>query len=137
GYPAAGRAGLPPPAEAAGYDGGAEYDGGPAPADAAPAAPRAHASSADSLTADFLLPGRHAPPEGGWRRVVYRASGGLVRARQSASERRREELVMRACTPVARGHYRVAVLSLKGGVGKTTTTMGLGATLASLRGDRV
>jgi MinD-like ATPase involved in chromosome partitioning or flagellar assembly len=31
----------------------------------------------------------------------------------------------------------VAVLSLKGGVGKTTTTVGLGATLASLRGDRV
>jgi MinD-like ATPase involved in chromosome partitioning or flagellar assembly len=29
------------------------------------------------------------------------------------------------------------VLSLKGGVGKTTVTVGLGATLASLRGDRV
>jgi MinD-like ATPase involved in chromosome partitioning or flagellar assembly len=29
------------------------------------------------------------------------------------------------------------VLSLKGGVGKTTTVMGLGSTLASLRGDRV
>jgi MinD-like ATPase involved in chromosome partitioning or flagellar assembly len=28
-------------------------------------------------------------------------------------------------------------MSLKGGVGKTTTTVGLGATLASLRGDRV
>src|SRR6185437_12602219 len=39
--------------------------------------------------------------------------------------------------PVAGGHHRVAVLSLKGGVGKTTTTVGLGATLASLRGDRV
>jgi MinD-like ATPase involved in chromosome partitioning or flagellar assembly len=50
---------------------------------------------------------------------------------------RRRELVARACTPVAAGHYRVAVLSLKGGVGKTTTVMGLGSTLASLRGDRV
>ena len=29
------------------------------------------------------------------------------------------------------------MLSLKGGVGKTTTTVGLGATLATLRGDRV
>jgi MinD-like ATPase involved in chromosome partitioning or flagellar assembly len=28
-------------------------------------------------------------------------------------------------------------MSLKGGVGKTTTTMGLGSTLASLRGDRI
>ena len=44
---------------------------------------------------------------------------------------------MRARTPVAGGHHRVAVLSLKGGVGKTTTTVGLGATLASLRGDRI
>jgi MinD-like ATPase involved in chromosome partitioning or flagellar assembly len=50
---------------------------------------------------------------------------------------RRRELVARACTPVTGGHYRVAVLSLKGGVGKTTTVMGLGSTLASLRGDRV
>jgi MinD-like ATPase involved in chromosome partitioning or flagellar assembly len=60
-----------------------------------------------------------------------------VRAPQSAAERRREELVIRANTPVAGGHHRVAVLSLKGGVGKTTTTVGLGATLAALRGDRV
>ena len=36
-----------------------------------------------------------------------------------------------------RGDYRIAVLSLKGGVGKTTTTVGLGATFASVRGDRV
>ncbi len=31
----------------------------------------------------------------------------------------------------------MAVLGLKGGVGKTTTTVGLGATLAQIRGDRV
>jgi MinD-like ATPase involved in chromosome partitioning or flagellar assembly len=35
------------------------------------------------------------------------------------------------------GDYRIAVLSLKGGVGKTTTTIGLGSTFASLRGDCV
>ncbi len=50
---------------------------------------------------------------------------------------RRRELIARARTPVAGGHHRVAVMSLKGGVGKTTTTVGLGALLASLRGDRV
>jgi MinD-like ATPase involved in chromosome partitioning or flagellar assembly len=50
---------------------------------------------------------------------------------------RRRDLVARIRTPVAGGHYRVAVLSLKGGVGKTTAAVGLGATLASLRGDRV
>jgi MinD-like ATPase involved in chromosome partitioning or flagellar assembly len=50
---------------------------------------------------------------------------------------RRRELIGRVRAPVAGGHYRVAVLSLKGGVGKTTATVGLGSTLASLRGDRV
>lgn len=54
-----------------------------------------------------------------------------------ASERRRRELITRVRTPVAGGHHRVVVLSLKGGVGKTTTTVGLGSALASLRGDRV
>ena len=96
-----------------------------------------HAETADSLTADLLLPGRHAAPPSGWRRAIYQVTGGLVRPPLSAAEMRRRELVARACTPVAGGHYRVAVLSLKGGVGKTTTVMGLGSTLASLRGDRV
>ncbi|XHM68541.1 AAA family ATPase [Streptomyces nigra] len=33
--------------------------------------------------------------------------------------------------------YRIAVISLKGGVGKTTTTMSLGATLATERQDKI
>jgi MinD-like ATPase involved in chromosome partitioning or flagellar assembly len=36
-----------------------------------------------------------------------------------------------------RGSNRIAVVSLKGGIGKTTTTACLGLTLASYRGDRV
>lgn len=47
-----------------------------------------------------------------------------------------EELVRLVRTP-ARGDYRIAVLSLKGGVGKTTTTVALGSTFAAVRGDRV
>jgi MinD-like ATPase involved in chromosome partitioning or flagellar assembly len=93
--------------------------------------------TADSLTTDLLLPGRHKVPAGGWRRAVFTVTGGLVRMPESAADRRRRELIARARTPVAGGHHRVAVVSLKGGVGKTTTTVGLGATLASLRGDRV
>jgi MinD-like ATPase involved in chromosome partitioning or flagellar assembly len=98
---------------------------------------RQRAETADSLTADLLLPGRHTAPPAGWRRMVYRATGGLIHPQQSAAVRHRRELITRACTPVATGHHRVAVLSLKGGVGKTTTVMGLGSMLSSLRGDRV
>jgi MinD-like ATPase involved in chromosome partitioning or flagellar assembly len=93
--------------------------------------------TADSLTAEALLHGKRPAPASGWRRTVFRATGGLVRVGESASSQRRRELIWRARTPVAGGHHRVAVMSLKGGVGKTTTTVGLGATLATLRGDRV
>jgi MinD-like ATPase involved in chromosome partitioning or flagellar assembly len=93
--------------------------------------------TSEVLTSDLLLPGKRATPDGGWRRTVYRATGGLVRVGESPASKRRRDLVSRVRTPVAGGHRRVAVLSLKGGVGKTTATVGLGATLASLRGDRV
>jgi MinD-like ATPase involved in chromosome partitioning or flagellar assembly len=93
--------------------------------------------TAESLTSEALLHGKRAAPGSGWRRTIFKATGGLVRVGESASEQRRRELIWRVRTPVAGGHHRVAVMSLKGGVGKTTTTVGLGATLATLRGDRV
>jgi MinD-like ATPase involved in chromosome partitioning or flagellar assembly len=108
-----------------------------APAPAPAPAPDAQRHTADTLTSDLLLPGKRASPDGGWRRTVYRATGGLIRVGESAASVYRRDLISRVRAPVAGGHYRVAVLSLKGGVGKTTVTVGLGSTLASLRGDRV
>jgi MinD-like ATPase involved in chromosome partitioning or flagellar assembly len=93
--------------------------------------------TADSLTAEFLLHGKRPVPGSGWRRTLYRATGGLLRVGESATDMHRRDLVNRVKTPVVGGHHRVAVLSLKGGVGKTTTVAGLGATLATFRGDRV
>ncbi|MBF6171384.1 AAA family ATPase [Nocardia blacklockiae] len=75
-------------------------------------------------------------PGSGWRRAVHHMSGGAINPGMSAEERRLQELVARIRQPV-RGDYRIAVLSLKGGVGKTTTTMGIGSIFASIRGDRV
>ncbi|WP_380285194.1 MinD/ParA family protein [Kitasatospora purpeofusca] len=52
----------------------------------------------------------------------------------AAAEKSRKLEIIR--TPVL-SCYRIAVISLKGGVGKTTTTTALGATLASERQDKV
>ncbi len=64
------------------------------------------------------------------------ASGRLINPGESRAEEAHRELIARIDQPI-RGDYRIAVLSLKGGVGKTTTTIGLGSTFASVRGDRV
>ncbi|GLU49854.1 MinD/ParA family ATP-binding protein [Nocardiopsis ansamitocini] len=93
--------------------------------------------TAEALKADTLVRGRRQPPSAGWRKALHSATFGLVHPGESPAELRRRELMARARTHVAGGHHRVAVLSLKGGVGKTTTSVALGSTLASLRGDRV
>ncbi|WP_084655219.1 MinD/ParA family ATP-binding protein [Nocardia altamirensis] len=83
-----------------------------------------------------LLKRARRAPRSGWRRAVHKATGGMLNPGESAADVVFRDLVDRVNQPV-RGDYRIAILSLKGGVGKTTTTVGLGSTFASLRGDRV
>jgi MinD-like ATPase involved in chromosome partitioning or flagellar assembly len=90
---------------------------------------------ADLSSARLLRPSKR-PPQSGWRRLVYVLSGRLVNPGESPSDVRRRELTVRVNQPLL-GCYKIGVLSLKGGVGKTTMTATLGATFASLRGDRV
>ncbi|WP_245666214.1 MinD/ParA family ATP-binding protein [Actinomadura latina] len=101
------------------------------------AAPPQQPQDSDSLSSENLLGERRIAPSSGWRRAVYKATAGSIHPGESQYELRRKDLIARARTPVAGGHHRVAVMSLKGGVGKTTTTTGLGSMLGSFRGDRV
>jgi MinD-like ATPase involved in chromosome partitioning or flagellar assembly len=93
-------------------------------------------TGAESLTAATVLRARRSRPQTGWRKRVLKVTGGKVNLGPSPEDRRRAELLGRARTPV-RGSHRVAIISLKGGVGKTTTTAALGSVFANLRGDRV
>jgi MinD-like ATPase involved in chromosome partitioning or flagellar assembly len=88
-------------------------------------------TAAVELSSDRLLrnqpkakkPGANAQPS------RFRLGG-----KKEEAERQRKLALIR--TPVL-SCYRIAVISLKGGVGKTTTTTALGATLASERQDKI
>lgn len=88
------------------------------------------------LSSAQLLREVKRPPQSGWRRAVYVASGRTVNLGESPADVERRDLIERINQPL-HGCYKIAMLSLKGGVGKTTTTTTLGSTFASLRGDRV
>lgn len=88
------------------------------------------------LDASTMVGAVEAAPPSGWRRLIHRLSGGRVNPGESSGQSAEREVQDRILTPL-RGDYRIAVLSLKGGVGKTTTTVALGGMFASSRGDRV
>jgi MinD-like ATPase involved in chromosome partitioning or flagellar assembly len=88
------------------------------------------------LNTEGLLARPPGGPTQGWQALIYQLTGGRVRPGPGAAERARHRLQARIGAPVA-GCQRIAVISLKGGVGKTTTTACLGAIFAEHRGDRV
>ncbi|MEU4669168.1 AAA family ATPase [Amycolatopsis sp. NPDC023774] len=95
-----------------------------------------HSAVPDDLTTAHLVKQAKRTPQSGWRKALYVGTGKLLNPGESPADTRRRELIARVNQPL-RGCYKIAMLSLKGGVGKTTTTTTLGSTFASLRGDRV
>ena len=72
-------------------------------------------------------------PVGGFRGALYKMTAA-VNMGPSARQREEDELARRISRQL-QGSYNTAVLSLKGGIGKTSTTVGVGLTLAEFRGD--
>ncbi|MEV6431536.1 AAA family ATPase [Nocardia sp. NPDC051463] len=134
---AAGHGQQPPTGTGSDASGWGQPQAGPHPAAPAQQQPGPHHQHIPQPSLDDV-PLRRAKktPGSGWRKAVHHVSGGAINPGMSAEEIRLQELVARIRQPV-RGDYRIAVLSLKGGVGKTTTTMGLGSIFSSIRGDRV
>jgi len=106
------------------------------PAPAAPWPSAAQPAGPTELTEAILLRPRSVPPSAGWRRAVFLASKGRLNPGPNRAELARRELLARVGRPLP-GTHRVAVCSLKGGVGKTTVSALLGLTLAEHRGDRI
>ncbi|BBX47967.1 MinD/ParA family protein [Mycobacterium cookii] len=112
------------------------YGGPPAPGDAGASQPGMPPQRYPELSTRTLLRHVKPAPTEGWRRWLFRLSGQLINVGESQRTMRYNDLTVQVNKPL-RGCYRIAMLSLKGGVGKTTITATLGSTFASIRGDRV
>ncbi|MFE2513343.1 MinD/ParA family protein, partial [Streptomyces naganishii] len=89
-------------------------------------------TAAVELSSDRLLNNKRQKARSG--RPAAAGSRFRIGAKKEEAERQRKLELIR--TPVL-SCYRIAVISLKGGVGKTTTTTALGSTLASERQDKI
>lgn len=93
------------------------------------------------LTAERLVNtprrGRKPAPEGFFQSLLYHATFRLVNVGDSYRVRVRKALDARIGKPFEGGTRFVAVLTRKGGVGKTTISTLLGMALADVREDRV
>jgi MinD-like ATPase involved in chromosome partitioning or flagellar assembly len=81
----------------------------------------------------FVRPDRPRPTTG-VRGALYSATAGYVNLGPSARDQDEAELERRIARPLS-GSFNTAILSLKGGIGKTSTTVGVGMILAEYRGD--
>ncbi|MFF1382242.1 MinD/ParA family protein [Arthrobacter sp. NPDC058288] len=97
-------------------------------------------AAADAPISDFITsPGsfvreQKPRPRGGFRGALYAMTGGAINLGPGPRQREEDELARRISRQL-QGSYNTAVLSLKGGIGKTSTTVGVGLTLAEFRGD--
>lgn len=96
-----------------------------------PGAPLGYTAAVE-LSSDRLL--RNTKPKAKSSRPAAGGSRFKIGGKKEEAERQRKLELIR--TPVL-SCYRIAVISLKGGVGKTTTTTALGSTLATERQDKI
>ncbi|MDN5861679.1 MAG: MinD/ParA family protein [Pseudonocardia sp.] len=94
------------------------------------------AAVVEPLTEEAMVRRRGEESGTGWRRALFRASGGAVRVPARVAQRRRDEWITRIRTELP-GWHTVTVASIKGGIGKTTVSALLGLALAEHRGDRI
>jgi putative peptide zinc metalloprotease protein len=101
-----------------------------------PATARSVHLGAGDFTPERMIRATPDAPTAGWRRAIFALSGGLIAVGPGPEEIRQRELIARVKTPIV-GCRKIAFISRKGGVGKTSTCLLVGHTFAAHRGDRV
>ena len=99
-------------------------------------APWASTAAAPHMRPEELVKTRKLPPEMGWRKVVYVSTGHLVNLGAGPAERTLRDQIALIGSNIP-GNYSIGVVSIKGGVGKTRTTAGLGTVYATYRTEPV
>lgn len=79
-------------------------------------------------------PAEKAVPQRGWQHWLHKLT--RINAGLSRDEKYEQDLYRRI-RRIPSGSHQIAVVSLKGGVGKTTLTVALGSVLAQVRSDRI
>ncbi|WP_153505880.1 MinD/ParA family ATP-binding protein [Cumulibacter manganitolerans] len=107
----------------------------PPPAPGAPPPAQTHSPVSVPPLHDFVRPVTPAPARG-WRKLVHTLTRGTINPGPSPDEQRHRDLLDAVRTRATRAEV-IATICLKGGIGKTSTTAGVGLTLARHRGDRI
>jgi MinD-like ATPase involved in chromosome partitioning or flagellar assembly len=125
---------IPPPAQYYAPPGPAQqgWDGSSGRWDAGAAEAPARLRADDAS----LVRSRKVPPAMGWRRAVWVGSAHAINLGAGAYEQALldDQALIASNIP---GNYQIAFLSVRGGVGKTTTTAGVGTAFAKYRTDQV
>jgi MinD-like ATPase involved in chromosome partitioning or flagellar assembly len=87
------------------------------------------------LSADVQTPPPAPKPARGWRRLVLKATGGLVNPGLSKAEETLRSSVETITGTLVGDCYRVAVLVAKGGTGKSTVATCVASVFAEMRSD--
>jgi MinD-like ATPase involved in chromosome partitioning or flagellar assembly len=100
-------------------------------------APRAVPGPAGSraghhIQLDEVVKQRREPAEMGWRKAIYVSTGHLLNPGAGPAERRLLDWKARIVANIP-GNYQITAISVKGGVGKTRVTAGVGSVFAELR----
>ncbi|MCV7438334.1 MinD/ParA family ATP-binding protein [Mycobacterium seoulense] len=110
----------------------------PAQPKSPPVAVNGDRGSTDAVTHIGVQPARktaeRAVPQRGWQHWLYQLT--RINAGPSRDEKYEQDLYRRI-RRIPSGSHQIAVVGLKGGVGKTTVTVALGSALAQVRGDRI